>query len=189
MADAAGATRGRPLKFKTVAALNKAIAAYFAECDPHWIVEKDWTEKRDRSGQKVKDENGQDMWVELPLRKRTAQLPYTMSGLARALDTTRETLLDYGKGKHDGKAEDSKIDADFSDSIRAALTRCEEFAESMLFGAGANGAKFNLINNYKRWAEKQEIDHTSKGQVMPLLGGAVQLDPENVDEPEQPATE
>jgi hypothetical protein len=41
-----------------------------------------------------------------------------------------------------------------------AKQRCEEYAESQLYGPYANGAKFNLINNYRSkhqdWAERQE---------------------------------
>lgn len=73
--------------------------------------------------------------------------PYTMTGLALALDTSRETLLDYD-------ARDR-----FSDSIKKARRRCENYAEKYLFG-GKNvvGAIFNLKNNYKRWKDKTETD-------------------------------
>jgi hypothetical protein len=60
-----------------------------------------------------------------------------------------------------------------------AKQRCEEYAESQLYGPYANGAKFNLINNYRSkhqdWAERQEVDHTTKGQAMPLLGGTTPM--------------
>src|SRR5688572_15029963 len=97
----------------------------------------------------------------------TEQRPYTMSGLARALGLSRQALLEYSERD------------EFGDSIAAAKQRCEEYAESQLFGPYANGAKFNLINNYRGkhqdWAEKSEVDHTTKGKPMPLLGGTTPL--------------
>lgn len=73
--------------------------------------------------------------------------PYTMTGLALALDTTRETLLDY------------RDKDEYSDSIKKAKTRCEAYAEMHLFKGknGVVGAIFNLKNNYSRWVDKQEV--------------------------------
>lgn len=78
--------------------------------------------------------------------------PYTMTGLALALDTTRETLLDY------------KDKDEYSYSIKRAKTRCEAYAERHLFNGknGVVGAIFNLKNNYSRWVDKQEIVQTEK---------------------------
>src|SRR3954468_127652 len=91
---------GRPLKYRTVEELDRAIKRYFSQCDPHWEYKVDWTEKRNRQGQKVKDKDGQDKWVRLKLRRRTEQVHYTMAGLARALGIDRKTLLSY-KGRPD----------------------------------------------------------------------------------------
>lgn len=72
--------------------------------------------------------------------------PYTITGLALALDTTRETLLDY---------EDKD---EFSDTVKKAKLRCENYAEEFLFkGKNVVGSIFNLKNNYKRWVDKQEV--------------------------------
>lgn len=78
--------------------------------------------------------------------------PYTMTGLALALDTTRETLLDYKLN----------YDEEYSYSIKKAKTRCEAYAEKHLFKGknGVVGAIFNLKNNYSRWVDKQEIVKT-----------------------------
>lgn len=74
--------------------------------------------------------------------------PYTISGLALALDTTRCVLLDY-EGK-DG----------FSNTIKMAKAKCEAFAEKRLYGNGqVAGAIFNLTNNYERWSNKQDVNH------------------------------
>jgi hypothetical protein len=57
--------------------------------------------------------------------------------------------------------------------------RCQEYAEGQLFGPYANGAKSNLINNYRGayqpWADRHEVDHTTMGKPMPLLGGTTPL--------------
>jgi hypothetical protein len=129
---------GRPLKYKTVAALDLAIQTYFDECDPHIVKHMEATGFNER---------GQTMWSTREIM--TEQRPYTMSGLARALGLSRQALLEYS-------ARD-----EFGDSIAAAKQRCEEYAESQLYGPYANGAKFNLINNYQDkyqpWADKQVV--------------------------------
>jgi len=76
--------------------------------------------------------------------------PYTVTGLAVALDTTRDTLIDYQKKD------------EFSDTIKRAKEMCHQYAEDSLFiGKNPIGAIFNLKNNYG-WQDKQEVDHTSK---------------------------
>jgi hypothetical protein len=90
----------------------------------------------------------------------TEQKPYTMSGLARALGISRQALLDYSERE------------EFLDSIAMAKQRCEEYAESQLYGPYANGAKFNLINNYRgkyqAWADKQELGGPDGAPLMPV---------------------
>ncbi|BBE45493.1 MULTISPECIES: terminase small subunit [Rhodococcus] len=136
---------GRPLKYQTVEELDLAIQNYFAECDPHTT--------------KALVETGRDGQGNMLFDTRTIlteQKPYTMAGLARALGISRQTLLDYSNRD------------EFLDSLRGAKQRCEEYAESQLFGPFANGAKFNLTNNYRGkhqdWSDKQSIDHTSDGK-------------------------
>ncbi len=74
--------------------------------------------------------------------------PYTITGLALALDTTRETLLDYRN-----KSEF----AEYSDSIKKAKQKCQNYAEECLFaGKNVAGVIFNMKNNYK-WVDKQEV--------------------------------
>ena len=73
--------------------------------------------------------------------------PYTISGLAYALDTNRQTLLDY---------QDKE---EFSDTIKRAKARIERFNEELLFSKDVPtvGVIFNLKNNYN-WKDKQEIE-------------------------------
>jgi hypothetical protein len=76
--------------------------------------------------------------------------PYTVSGLAYALDTTRRTLLDYEE--KDG----------FSHVIKKAKAKIETFNEEQLYNKNVPtvGVIFNLKNNYD-WKDKQEIEGIS----------------------------
>ena len=128
---------GRPLKFKTVEDLQQKIDAYFESC---WEDVPVMT-ARGAYLTKKNPETGEEELV--TIRQQTR--PYTITGLAVALETTRETLLDY-----ENKDE-------YSDTIKMAKARIEQYAEEQLFKAkNPAGAIFNLINNYKRWSNKQE---------------------------------
>jgi hypothetical protein len=84
-------------------------------------------------------------------------LPFTVSGLALFLDTTRETLMDY---QHRDK---------FADAIKRAKLRCADYAETeMYLGKNAAGPIFALKNF--AWRDKQEVDHTTGGQPFVLPG-------------------
>lgn len=138
---------GRPLKFETVEKLDQAIAAYFDMCDPH---------QETRLVESGVNNKGETIFLERKVM--TEQQPYTVSGLARTLGIDRDTLVNYRKrDKYFG-------------SIDAAYTRCHEYAESQLYGRAATGAAFSLKNNWG-WRDRQEIDHTSKDQPIPLLAG------------------
>src|SRR5690242_11809111 len=63
--------------------------------------------------------------------------PITITGLAMALDTSRETLMDYEEKRGDK----------FSDAIKKVKLVCENYAEKRLFkGNNAAGAIFALKN-------------------------------------------
>lgn len=126
---------GRPLKFKTVKELQDKIDAYFESC---WDEVPVATTKGYLTRKNL---DGEDELVKM----RQQVKPLTITGLAVALDTTRETLLDY-EGK-DG----------YSDTIKKAKAKIEQFTEEQLFQLrNPAGAIFNLTNNYKRWVNKQE---------------------------------
>lgn len=80
--------------------------------------------------------------------------PYTVSGLAYALNTTRRTLLDYQEKD------------EFSHTIKKAKTKIELFNEELLYSKEAPtvGVIFNLKNNYG-WKDKQEIEADVKSEV------------------------
>lgn len=75
--------------------------------------------------------------------------PYTITGLAVFLDTTRETIMDYA-GRDN-----------YSDTVRKAKLKIHSYAEESLWTArNATGIIFNLKNNYpQHWKDRQEIQH------------------------------
>jgi hypothetical protein len=139
---------GRPLKYQTVEELDLAIQNYFAECDPHTTTALVET-GRDSKGNMLFDSR----------TVLTEQKPYTVSGLARALGITRDTLINYRERD------------EFFDSVQAAYERCHEYAESQLYGRAATGAAFSLTNNWG-WRNKSEVDHTTAGEKLPGAGYA-----------------
>jgi hypothetical protein len=72
--------------------------------------------------------------------------PYTVSGLAYALDTNRQTLLNYEENE------------EFFDTIKKAKAKIECYNEEMLYNkeVPTTGVIFNLKNNYG-WKDKQEV--------------------------------
>lgn len=135
---------GRPLKFETVEALDLAIQNYFAGCDPHTTS--------------ALVETGRDSHGNMLFDTRTVlteQEPYTVSGLARALGISRDTLIAYKKRDQ------------FVDSIRAAYERCHEYAEKQLFGKAQSGAAFSLKNNWA-WRDRQELTGANGASLMPI---------------------
>jgi hypothetical protein len=100
---------GRPLKFATPQALEKACDEYFADCEAN-------------------------------------KQPFTITGLALALDTSRETLCNY-----------EEKDA-FFDTVKRAKLKCENYAEKQLYTSSPTGPIFAL-KNYG-WKDKQETEHS-----------------------------
>lgn len=152
---------GRPLKFKSVKELQNAIDEYF----------------------KSLFEPAFDMWGNPVVNKKTGEQIFrktsvaTITGLAVALDTTRETLLDYEKKKHDGKdrelteielAENKQI-VDFSDTIKKAKLRIYADTEQQLYRGKPTGAIFSLKNNYG-WVDKTVTETTPSEPNNPFSG-------------------
>jgi DNA-binding XRE family transcriptional regulator len=74
--------------------------------------------------------------------------PYTITGLALALDTTRQTLINYEEKD------------EYLDTIKKAKTMVEQYAEKRLFTGTPTGAIFALKNF--GWKDKQETELTGK---------------------------
>lgn len=147
MAKAASATTGatskhpggRPLLYKTVKELEAKIEEYFAWCD-------------NRTKSVFVKDLGDNIEVSDPA-------PYTMSGLAYALDMDRKSLLNY-----------SKRDKFFL-TIKKARQRVEQDVETRMNDKNTftPGLIFNAKNNFG-WVDKTEQD--VKVEVpKPILGG------------------
>lgn len=90
------------------------------------------------------------------------QRPYTITGLAVHLGTSRSTLLDYEDGEHSGMTpEETK---QFSYTIKEAKDKCESYAEEQLFvGKNPHGVQFSMKNNFKGWRDKTETELSGNG--------------------------
>lgn len=146
---------GRPLKFQSVKELQEKIDAYFADCDPH---PEEYTEYI-YAKKTIRDDEGKDIEVPDTSKRPTTELhwgvsrqrPYTITGLANFLGTSRETLINYENRD------------EFFDTIKGAKDKCEQYWELQLLGPHATGPIFNLKNNYG-WKDKTEQDLTSDGE-------------------------
>lgn len=120
-------SRGRPPKFTSPEDMQLKIDAYFAKCDARTVtrVAKDGT---------VFTESNPE--------------PYTMSGLAYALDMDRASLVNYAHKD------------DFFDTVKKARMKVQVDVERRLMeGQNQTGAIFNLKNNFN-WKDKQENEFT-----------------------------
>lgn len=134
----------RPLKFESADDLSERINDYFYHCDTHLKV--------------VVTKEG-DM-VEVPDPK-----PYTISGLAYFLGTSRQTLLNYEERD------------EFFDTIKHAKAKIEAFVEESLWTPKVTaGVIFNLKNNFG-WVDKNEnkvsinLDELSDEEIKQILEG------------------
>jgi DNA-binding XRE family transcriptional regulator len=151
---------GRPLKFKTPEELQARIDEYFAYCEPHpeqvvvhkfhEIEEEYINDKGEKKTHKITDRSrAPQEVVEWRISER---IPYTITGLANFLGTSRQTIINY----------ESKDE--FFDTIKAAKDKVEEYWEHQLLGSHATGPIFNLKNNYD-WKDKTETDLNHSGDV------------------------
>ncbi len=149
---------GRPLKFKTEKELQKKIDAFFADCDPHIVMQWAMVKKTQK--------NGKVVMVPERVQAVSEQVPYTITGLAMALDTTRDTLLDYSKKE------------EFSDTITRAKIKIHFYAEKTLWDPKcANGMAFNLKNNWG-WKDQSEVKNINRD----IPTGLEDLTDEELDE-------
>jgi hypothetical protein len=146
---------GRPLKFESVEELETQINLYFDDCDKEedtlvWALDDfepdDDGKKLCTNCWKVERSKG----CLLVSGRLKIPRPYTVTGLALWLDTTRHTLLHY---------EDRP---DFLHTIVRAKLRIENFASERLFDPNTltRGAIFSLSNNSNDWVEKKATELT-----------------------------
>lgn len=147
---------GRPLKFKSVKLLEKEIEKYFQSC---------WDFKRNMFGGRITDDTqiGYNKKTKKKSWKRGKFIkiqikPYTVSGLAVYLETSRDILVDYGNRKR------------FSNTIKRAKDIIYSYTEESLFTTKPTGPIFSLKNNYD-WKDKKEIDTTLRFNISKILDG------------------
>jgi hypothetical protein len=142
---------GKPLKFPDLDELKKNIEDYFNWCNPHL----------EYVNRPVLGKDGK--YAIVPVPEITQQRPYTISGLAYFLDTTRSTLLDYERlAEMDSdqlplklRTKDPFLLREYSYTIKKAKSRCEGYVEEQLLSGRAQiGSIFNLKNNYEGWEDK-----------------------------------
>lgn len=136
---------GRPLKFKSAKELQKKIDEYFESCfEERWSRDNKtgkWHPVYDRHGNIIRDQ----------------VRPFTITGLAVHLGTSRRTLLDY-----------EEYGDEFAHTIKQAKARIEAYTEQQLYNPEARnmtGIIFNLKNNYG-WQDKTEVDNNMSGGMV-----------------------
>ncbi len=161
---------GRPLKFGSVEELQSKIDAYFNECDREEDT-RTW-----KHGEIVEYKKQELCFnCEMPITVGKFNKPsrgciqtggedkrreeYSITGLALALDTTRQTLVDYEEKD------------EFTDTIKKAKLRVENRYEKALQKQGRSGDIFALKNF--NWKDKSESDVTSGGEK--ITGVAVEF--------------
>ena len=83
--------------------------------------------------------------------------PYTVTGLALALDVDRKTLINYSEKD------------EFFHTIKKAKGKVENYLEKRLIkDSSATGIIFNLKNNYG-WKDRQEIDANVTSEIKVTL--------------------
>ena len=112
---------GRPFKFTDPVELRRMIQNYFDWCDPH---------QEERLVESGVNQQSQTIFTKRMIM--TSQKPYTTSGLARALGTTRRTLLDYEDLNHYTEEIPEDVRQELIHTIGDAKRRVEEFAEEFV---------------------------------------------------------
>lgn len=120
---------GRPPKYTTPEEMQSVIDEYFASC-----------------------------WVDRPLVGLTQMRPYTIAGLALALDLTRQGLCEYSDKD------------EFSDVVKKAKLKVEMNVEETLLEKGHSGSIF-WLKNHASYTDKREVEHSGKLTLEDILGG------------------
>jgi len=121
---------GRPLLFSSNEELQEKIDNYYKSC---------WDYKRDSNNKIIPNDipNADTEYVMIQTK------PYTVSGLAVYLNTSRETLMNYQHRE------------EYFDTIKKAKDIIYAYCEERLYTNKPTGAIFSLKHNYG-WKDKQE---------------------------------
>jgi hypothetical protein len=157
-----------PMKFESVEELQQKIDDYFLSClSP--IMETIPNPDYDLDGDKIANEDI-PKYIERHKRNAKGDLmytqhePYTISGLAYALGTSRTTLLEYQKELKTSL--DPEILKGCADAIKRAKQKIETYMEKYMFeGKNQTSAIFVAKNNFG-WIDRSERDVTTKGDSL-----------------------
>ena len=122
---------GRPLKYTDINKLQQDIDNYFKTCDKGEEIE-------------VYDKKAQEV------KKIKVTIPYTITGLAIALNTCRQTLLNY------------EVLPEYLDTIKNAKQRVENYAELRLMKGDLFPASAIFALKNHGWQDKQDIEVTTE---------------------------
>ena len=145
---------GRPMKFQDIDELRAMILEYFKNAAPHWEEQTEYIDRRDPKSGKIIIENGKVVQDKVVRKVKTKQKPLTVTGLAVALGTSRDVLLDY-------ETTYSEKYPEFSNTIKEAKEQIKAYAEESLFGANTAGVIFSLKNNWG-FKDKYETENTNR---------------------------
>lgn len=142
---------GRPPKYKSVNEIEDLIDKFFEDCEGTPLINH-------KTGEPYFNKYGEPVII--------GKHPPTVTGLALALGfNSRQSLLNY------------QDKPEFMDTITRAKSLIEQYNEERLYDRdGVNGAKFQLKNNFKGWAEnpepEAEKDKDDDGFIKALSGSA-----------------
>jgi len=121
---------GRPLKFQSIKDMQSKIDAYFESC------------------YEIDAETGKKIQVE----------PFTITGLALELDTSRETLMEI-------ETQRSGYGPEFVDAIKRAKLRCHNYAEKQLYLAKSPTGAIFALKNYG-WKDVQTVENVPPADLL-----------------------
>lgn len=147
----------RPLKYKTVAELQKAIDEYFEDCKGEPLLDEDGTALTDKHGNPI----------------ILGAKPPTVTGLALALGfNSRQALLNY------------QVKKQFHDTITRAKSRCEAYAEGRLFDRdGSKGAQFSLAHNFG-WGQIRTQQGEKQNNLLQAIQNTEEINTDDLPEVE-----
>lgn len=159
---------GRPLKFSDPAELQKKIDGYFQSC---FKAKKRFRPEIDPQTKKVKlDEYLEPVGKFVPLLDEDGNQvleqikPFTISGLAVFLETSRKTLVQYEEFNFKNPDILSNTQKEeMIGMIKEAKEKIQAYMEEGLVSSklAQPGTIFSLKNNYA-WTDRTEVDVTKR---------------------------
>ncbi len=137
---------GRPLKFKSVKALQKKIDSYFDSCfEVKNFVKKEPTDI---------DENWEPIYVKTIEKELKMIEKPCVTWLALRLDTDRRTLINYEERALND--EDTKIDERFFHTIKRAKAKIEFYYENLTMDGSIPPHFWVFILKNNCWREDEQ---------------------------------